>query len=125
MVEQISLNKQVFSKTQYERVIDTSFTQLVEPTPISSLTIPSISVAEFFLNYQDIFYQIPKFGDVNSHFYLVKTSGEYIGNTQNDDIIQALIDEINQLRQQNLELQTSQTSQTLTSVQETLKTING
>jgi len=93
MAEQINLNKIVYSKTQYERVIDTSFTQLVEPTPVSPTSIPSISVAEFFTNYQEIFYQIPKFGELNSHDQI------------DDDTIQALIDEVTQLRQENLDLQ--------------------
>jgi hypothetical protein len=106
MAEQISLNKQVFAKNQYERVIDTSFTQLVEPTPILPTSIPSISVAEFFNNYQDIFFQIPKFGNINSHEYLIKTSQAYLGENQADnDTIQALIDEVTQLRQENLDLQ--------------------
>lgn len=106
MAEQISLNKQVFAKNQYERVIDTSFTQLVEPIPIPPTSIPSISVAEFFNNYQDIFFQIPKFGNINSHEYLIKTSQAYLGENQADnDTIQALIDEITQLRQENLDLQ--------------------
>ena len=106
MAEQINLNKTVYSKTQYERVIDTSFTQLVEPTPVSPLSIPSISVAEFFNNYQEIFYQIPKFGETNSHEYLIKTSQAYIGESQVDnDTIQALVDEVTQLRQENLDLQ--------------------
>jgi hypothetical protein len=107
MAEQINLNKTVYSKTQYERVIDTSFTQLVEPTPVPPISIPSISVAEFFTNYQEIFYQIPKFGELNSHEYLIRTSQAYIGNINNTDIdiTQALIDEITQLRQENLDLQ--------------------
>jgi hypothetical protein len=106
MAEQINLNKIVYSKTQFERVIDTSFTQLIEPTPVSPLSIPSISVAEFFNNYQEIFYQIPKFGEINSHEYLIKTSQAYIGENQADnDTIQALIDEITQLRQENIDLQ--------------------
>jgi hypothetical protein len=106
MADQINLNKTVYSKTQYERVIDTSFTQLVEPTPVPPTNIPAISVAEFFNNYQEIFYQIPKFGDTNSHEYLIKTSQAYIGQNQADnDTIQALVDEITQLRQENLDLQ--------------------
>jgi hypothetical protein len=106
MAEQINLNKIVYSKTQYERVIDTSFTQLVEPTPVSPTVIPSISTAEFFQNYQEIFYQIPKFGDNNSHEYLIKTSQAYIGqNSVDNETIQALIDEVTQLRQENIDLQ--------------------
>ena len=112
MAEQINLNKTVYSKTQYERVIDTSFTQLVQPTPVSPLSIPSISVAEFFTNYQEIFYQIPKFGPTNSHEYLIKTSQAYIGQTQTEnDTMQALIDEITQLRQDNIDLQQQLISQ--------------
>ena len=112
MAEQINLNKTVYSKTQYERVIDTSFTQLIQPTPVSPLSIPSISVAEFFTNYQEIFYQIPKFGPTNSHEYLIKTSQAYIGQTQTEnDTIQALIDEITQLRQDNIDLQQQLISQ--------------
>jgi len=109
MGELVNLFKQVYAKTQYERVIDTSFNQLVDTPSISSIataSIPSISVAEFFINYQDIFYQIPKFGDTNSHEYLIKTSQAYIGGNQADnDTIQALIDEVTELRQENLDLQ--------------------
>jgi hypothetical protein len=79
---------------------------LVQPTPVTPESIPSISVAEFFNNYQEIFFQIPKFGDINSHEYLIKTSQEYIGSNQlTDDTIQALIEEVTQLRQENLDLQ--------------------
>jgi len=106
-MEIITLTNTVYNKNQYQRVIDTSFTQLVEPTPIEPIVAPTISVAEFFQNYQQIFFQIPKFGEVNSHEYLIKTSQEYIGNANNvdSDTIQALIDEITQLREENLNLQ--------------------
>jgi len=114
--EQINLNKIVYSKTQYERVIDTSFTQLIEPVSPVSPSIPSISVAEFFSNYQEIFFQIPRFGNINSHEYLIRTSQEYIGSSEIDNnTIQALIEEVTQLRQENLELQ-QQLSNTLTNV---------
>jgi hypothetical protein len=106
MAEQINLNKVVYSKTQYQKVIDTSFTQLVQPQVTSSVVSPSISVDEFFQNYQQIFFQIPKFGNVNSHEYLIKTSQDYIGSSPiTDDTIQALVEEVTQLRQENLTLQ--------------------
>ena len=108
-MENITPNKLVYDKSQYERVINTSFSQLVQPQITSSL--PTITVAEFFQNYQELFFSIPKFGDTNSHEYLVKTSGEYIGSTNvNDDLIQALLEETNQLRQENLDLQQQITS---------------
>jgi hypothetical protein len=104
-MEQITLNKSVFEKRQYEKVIDTSFTQLVQPAVTSSVVAPSISIAEFFTNYQTLFFEIPKYGTINSHEYLIKTSQEYAGDFNNDDTIQALIEEVTQLRQENLDLQ--------------------
>lgn len=105
-MEILNLTNTAYSKNQYERVIDTSFTQLVQPQVTASVVAPSISVAEFFQNYQQIFFQIPKLGEANSHEYLIKTSQEYIGSSGvNDDTIQALINEITQLRQENLDLQ--------------------
>jgi hypothetical protein len=106
-MEILTLTNTTYNKNQYQRVIDTSFTQLVEPPPTASIVAPTISVAEFFQNYQQIFFQIPKFGEINSHEYLIKTSQEYIGNSNSidGDTIQALIDEITQLREENLNLQ--------------------
>lgn len=105
-MEILNLTNTAYSKNQYERVIDTSFTQLVQPQVTASVVAPAISVAEFFQNYQQIFFQIPKLGEANSHEYLIKTSQEYIGSSGvNDDTIQALINEITQLRQENLDLQ--------------------
>ena len=101
-MEIITLINTVYNKNQYERVINTSFSQLVQPQITSSL--PTITVAEFFQNYQELFFSIPKFGDTNSHEYLIKTSTEYIGSALINADIQALIEEINNLQQTNLEL---------------------
>ena len=105
MAETITLSKQVFAKSQYERVIDTTFTQLVQPQVTSSAVPPTVSVTEFFQAYQALFFTIPKFGNTESHEYLIKTSQEYVGNFNNDETIQALVEEITQLRQENLTLQ--------------------
>lgn len=111
----IILNKNNYVKTQYERVIDTSFTQL-NLTPIEPQLPKNITVPEFFEYYKQIFFLIPKFGDTDSHNYLIKTSQEYIGDNgnDNDDITQALIQEITSLREENLQLQ-----------QQIINTING
>jgi len=110
MSEIVILNKQVYNKNQYKRVVDTSFNQLVEITPttssIQSFEDTNQKIVEFFNSYNSLFYDIPKFGETNSHEYLVKTSGEYIEIFSTpDDTVQALIEEINQLRQENLNLQ--------------------
>ena len=112
MGQQVKLVKRVYDKNQYQKVIDTSFTQLVQPTTAATgSTLPSVN--QFFDYYNQLFFDIPKFGETNSHEYLIKTSQEYIGTTNvvNDEI-QALISEITELRQENLELQ----QQLLTSV---------
>ena len=115
MAQQVTLTKQVYDKNQYQKVIDTSFTQLVQPvtTPTGS-ALPTVN--QFFEYYNQLFFDIPKFGEINSHEYLIKTSQEYVGtsNVVNDEI-QALIDEITELRQENLDLQ----QQLLTIVQNT------
>jgi len=106
-METINLNKKVYSKSQYERVIDTKFSQLattLTPSEQAAQAESTISVDQFFQEYDQLFLQIPKEGATNSHEYLIKTSSEYINFTPTDDNIQALIEEINLLQQTNLEL---------------------
>jgi len=112
MSENVNLNKQVYNKGDYSKVINTSFTQLgVTPIQIQIESQPNVN--EFFNMYNDLFYDIPELGNTNSHEYLVKKSGEYIGVGVNQEEILALQDEIAQLRiellnaqQQIIELQT-------------------
>ena len=103
-MEKLNLNKKAYAKNQYEKVIDTRFSQLANSVSPNAPLPPSISVEEFFQNYNDIFFQIPKLGAINSHEYLVKTSSDYINADVINNDIQALIEEINALQQQNLEL---------------------
>ena len=126
-MERINLQRQVFCKRQVDNVVDTSFTQLTTSTPTVTSSV-SLSVSEFFDQYRVLFFEIPKFGDTDSHEYLVKTSGEYIGGQETNETIQALIDEITQLRQENLELQQqiirSSTSQVANALQN-IQNLNG
>ena len=76
-MEELNLNKKVYAKNQYEKVINTNFTQLAtSPTVGNTITPPSndVLIAAFFQSYNDLFFQIPKLGATNSHEYLVKTS---------------------------------------------------
>ena len=93
-----SLNRSVYSKEAYEKTIDTSFSQ-ISPPPSPQNTI---SVEEFFNYYTTIFYDIPVEGNTNSHTYLVKTSGDYIGTSTINEDVQLLLDEITLLRQELL-----------------------
>jgi len=116
MDQQVNLNKQVFEKRQYDKTINTSFTQLVSTTlePTGS-ALPSVD--QFFDFYNQLFFDIPKFGETNSHAYLIKTSQEYIGQSLVNEEIQALTAEITNLRQQLLDVTQqaiqSQTTNTL------------
>jgi hypothetical protein len=103
-MENLNLSKKVYAKNQYEKVINTNFSQIATSPTATTIVPPLISVEEFFQNYSDIFFDIPKFGDTNSHEYLIKTSTEYIGSALINADIQALIEEINNLQQTNLEL---------------------
>ena len=80
------------------------FTPSVENIAAS---IPSteVQVNQFFNQYQNLFFDIPKLGEINSHEYLIRTSKEYIGNEIFDPLIEALTEEVNQLREENNELQ--------------------
>jgi hypothetical protein len=93
------LNRVVFNKDSYEKVIDTSFSQVTPPPPPIEDTM---TVEEFFNMYNNIFYDIPAEGDINSHAYLVKTSGDYIGTEAISEDVQLLLDEITSLREQLL-----------------------
>ena len=109
MEQQITPTIEVFEKDQYVKVIKPAFTQLtVGPTGQTPGTVdppPLPTVSEFFQNYQDLFFQIPKEGETNSHQFIVNQSGEYIqGQAVNQQIL-ALTQEITNLRQENLELQ--------------------
>lgn len=96
MKQKVSLNKQVFNKTQYSRVIDTSFTQLT-PEPTGSVAIKNVTVDEFFILYDDLFFDIPKTGN-NSHETLITTSTDYIGFEPLNKELEALQQEITNLR---------------------------
>ncbi len=113
MSENILFNKTLYNKNQYEKVINTSFTQLGIP-PISEQLQNQPTVVDFFEMYNDLFYNIPEKGSFNSHEYLIKKSSEYIGFEANQEEIEALQNEIAQLRiellniqKQNIDLQIS------------------
>ena len=114
MSTQVNTNKIVFEKNKYQQTIDTSFTQLVPPSPVTPTPLPTID--EFFQYYQDLFFQIPKEGTTNSHQYLVEQSSNYIGADSQLAEITALQEEITALRQENLSLNQQLIQQTTSSL---------
>ena len=104
MGENINLNNEVFNKRDYEKTINTSFTQL-DVQSVQEQLSQQTTVSEFFNLYNELFYEINELGETNSHEYLIKTSSQYINFDENDELIQALQNEIAQLREELLEAQ--------------------
>ena len=101
-MSQIPIQKQVFDKNSFGKVIDTQFSQLLNN--ISEET-PVFTIEDFFQLYEQLFYQIPKEGDTNSHRYMLEKSADYLGVIVSQDDIQALLNEITTLRQEVLNSQ--------------------
>ncbi len=104
MARNINLNKTVFNKRDYEKTINTSFTQLGVQS-VQEQIDEQPTVQEFFNLYNELFYEIPEVGETNSHEYLIKTSTNYIGFEEQNEIIEALQKEIALLREELLETQ--------------------
>lgn len=107
MAQEVKLIKEVYGRNTFTRVIDTSFSELYTPVTASVAPSNQLTVELFFDAYNDLFFQIPATGDLNSHEYLVKRSGEYLGGGTLTDNEKAYIEEINSLRQQLLEANTN------------------
>lgn len=100
----LALSKKLYNKSAYLNTINTQFNELL-PTPPPTPVEEVVSTDEFFQIYENLFYEIPKEGEVNSHEYLIKQSTDYVGSTGVSNEIQALLDEITFLRQENITLQ--------------------
>ena len=103
-MSQIPVQKTVFTKDTYSKVIDTQFSQLLNQGTGDDLL--SFSVDDFFDLYDQLFYQIPKEGETNSHQFILQREADYLGVSISQEDVQALLDEITSLRQQLLDSQT-------------------
>jgi hypothetical protein len=104
-MSQIPIEKQVFDKDAFGRVINTQFSFLLNNQGAGDN--PTFTIEDFFELYEQLFYQIPKEGDTNSHRYILEKEADYLGIIINEEDIQALLDEITSLRQQVLDTQTA------------------
>ena len=99
-MSEVTLVKTNFGRTSYTQTINTEFTQLVPPSPVTvENNIPTVD--DFFNYYNALFFQIPKTGD-NSHTTLIESSTEYIRYNPQSQELQALQQEITFLREQLL-----------------------
>jgi DNA-binding transcriptional MerR regulator len=115
--EKIDLKKDIFSKPQYLKTIDTSFKEL-GVTTISQDLQSQIGVKEFFELYNSLFYDIPVEGERNSHTYLIEQSGDYVGFEERNEEIEALRAEIAELRNQLLASQVGNVTKELETLQD-------
>lgn len=101
-MENVSLKRRVFGSSTYQKAIDNRFTELISQAPQEEAPVATID--DFFNLYETLFFEIPVSGSINSHTYIVERSQDYIGGGVIDAEKQALIEEINALRQQLLSI---------------------
>jgi hypothetical protein len=100
MANDIQIVKTVFNTVEFKKVVDTSFSTFVQPVPSEDSDTPD----ELFRLYEKLYYTIDVTGPVNSHEYLIQKSSELVNFDTITEDIQPLLDEIAQLRQENLTL---------------------
>jgi hypothetical protein len=94
---QISFDKSVFNKGDFDKLINKNFNQLINT--LDNQENISFTLDDFFQIYENLFIQIPKEGDINSHRYMMNRAAEYLGVKLADETdIQALLNEITTLR---------------------------
>lgn len=100
MSERINLDKGVFSKESFDKVVDRNFKSLGQP---EDTTVPEFTITDFFALYESLFFQIPKEGDLESHRYIFNKTAAYLGIPVGDELdVQVLLNEITSLREELL-----------------------
>ena len=102
MGKNIKIQKTVYKKDSFGKVIDTGFKSFVDTPPLDDTR----TVENFFKDYEDLYLDIPVEGEGSSHRYLVERSSELLDLEDNLQDIQPLLDEIAELREQLLESNT-------------------
>ena len=100
MANDVNIQKTVFSTVDFNKVIDNTFKTFTQPVPEEDPDTPE----ELFRLYEKLYYEIDITGEENSHEYLVKKSSELLSFDTVTEDIQPLLDEIAQLREENLAL---------------------
>lgn len=106
MAENIDIKLTTYNRGQFNNAVNTEFTQFgnTKESPEEGVD-EGTTLNQFFNDYDNLFLQIPKQGETNSHQYLANRSGEYAGGEDINAEIEALTAEVTQLREDNLALQ--------------------
>ena len=108
---EVTLIRTGYNRELFRSTFNTEFKELGVAEQDLSFFDPNLaSVEDFFNIYNNLFFIIPKYGEINSHEYLIKESSDYIDYKANQEEIQALLDEIAELRETNLQLQVDMAS---------------
>ena len=111
--EMVSLTREAFDRKEFNDTINTNFSQLglsnAPETDLRFFDANLATVSDFFNIYDLLFYSIPKGNivsgqEINSHTYLIERSTNYTQFIAQQEEINALTEEITDLRAQNLEL---------------------
>ena len=98
MDNDVKIQKTVYNSVEFGKVVDRSFNTFVQPIAEED---PD-TVDELFRLYEKLYFEIDIEGETNSHEYLIKKSSELVSFERSTEEIQPLLDEIAQLREQNL-----------------------
>jgi hypothetical protein len=74
---QISFDKSVFNKGDFNKLVNRNFSQLINN--LDNQEAISFTLEDFFQLYENLFIQIPKEGDIDSHRYMLNRAAEYLG----------------------------------------------
>jgi hypothetical protein len=98
----VGIQKTIYNKNSFDNVVDINFNQLAKSSA-STTTLdplnPEKTILEFFNDYDNLFLQIPLSGSDQSHLSLADRSLNYLGVS-----LEGLNEEINLLREENIEL---------------------
>lgn len=95
-----SIAKTIYDLNEFNNVVDTSFSELVVTTNPNDVNVqPDLNVDQFFVEYDNLYYQIPPTGSTQSHLELAGRSLEAVGISLDD-----LQSELNSLREENVDL---------------------
>ncbi len=94
MIVSLNLNSTTFGKQTFQDVVDDKFSQFTQPVVVKE----EVSLEEFFKIFDDVFYNIPKYGETNSHQFIFNKVSEYLGVQKSD--ISDLLEEVTTLKTQ-------------------------
>lgn len=99
MGSNIKIQKTVYQKDSFGKVVDTNFKSFINEEDVVTIK----TVEQFFKDYEDLYLDIPLEGEGSSHKYLIERSSELVQVQEALLDIQPLLDEIAELRDQLLE----------------------